>query len=145
MLPDHVVVPIDFSDPAEQALDYACQLAGKLGATIHLVHAIGPIGELPLGPQLLDELGGERRRALEELAARRREHATFGPPILEVADPRDAILDAVEKVGAELIVMSTHGRRGLSRVLLGSVAESVIRRAPCPVLVVRPVKQGGTS
>lgn len=145
MLPDHVVVPIDFSPPAEQALDYACQLAGKLGATIHLVHAVGLIGDLPLSQQMLDEIGGERRRALEELAARRREQAAFGPSIIEVADPRDAILDAVEKVGAELIVMSTHGRRGFSRVLLGSVAESVIRRAPCPVLVVRPVKQGGAS
>ena len=46
MLPQHVLVPIDFSDPAEQALDYACELAGKLGATIHLVNAIGLVGNL---------------------------------------------------------------------------------------------------
>jgi len=137
MLPKHILVPIDFSPSSEEALDYACELAGKLGAVVHLVNALGPVGELPLSQQMLDELAGEHERGLDELMARRRRVAAFGPRIVEAADPRDLILAAAARVDADLIVMGTHGRRGLSRFVLGSVAEDVVRRSPCPVLAVR--------
>jgi nucleotide-binding universal stress UspA family protein len=68
---------------------------------------------------------------------RRRGAVQFGAPIIEAADPRDLILAAAARVDADLIVMGTHGRRGLSRFVLGSVAEDVVRRSPCPVLAVR--------
>jgi universal stress protein A len=138
MLPKRILVPIDFSPGAQEALDYACELAGKLGAVVHLVSALGPMGELPLSQKMIDELAAQHRRGLEELAAQRRQLAAFGPPIVEAADPRDLILAAVSRVEADLIVMGTHGRRGVSRLLLGSVAEDVLRQAPCPVLAVRP-------
>jgi universal stress protein A len=137
MLPKHILVPIDFSPGAEAALDYACELAGPLGAVVHLVHALGPVGELPLSQRMIEDLTAERLRALDELAAYRRGRVAFGAPIVEVADPRDLILAAAARVDADLIVMGTHGRRGLSRLVLGSVAEDVVRRAPCPVLAVR--------
>jgi universal stress protein A len=141
MLPKHILVPIDFSPGAQQALDYACALAGKLGAVVHLVTALGPAGELPLSAKLVEELVRENARALEELAAARRDRVAFGAPIVEAADPRDLILATVSRVDADLIVMGTHGRRGLSRLLLGSVAEDVLRRAPCPVLAVRELRE----
>jgi universal stress protein A len=137
MLPKHILVPIDFSPDAEEALDYACELAGALGAVIHLVSAIGPVGELPLSQKMIDELSGEHRRALDQLVSGRRRQATFAPPVVEAADPRDLILATAARIDADLIVMGTHGRRGISRLVLGSVAEDIVRRAPCPVLAVR--------
>lgn len=137
MLPKHILVPIDFSPDAEEALDYACELAGAVGAVIHLVCALGPVGELPLSQKMVEELSAEHRRALEQLATRRRRQAAFAPPVVEAADPRDLILTTAAQIDADLIVMGTHGRRGISRLVLGSVAEDIVRRAPCPVLAVR--------
>ncbi|MEO8551840.1 MAG: universal stress protein, partial [Kofleriaceae bacterium] len=77
------------------------------------------------------------QKALDKLIAERAGKAPFGPALLETGEPRDLIVQAATKVGADLIVMGTHGRRGLRRLMLGSVAESVARTAPCPVLLVR--------
>jgi len=137
MLPKHIVVPIDFSPGSLEALDRACELAGALGAVLHLVTALGPAGELPLTQGVVEELSREHRHGLESLAVEHRGQAAFGPPIVEAADPRDLILDAARRLEADLIVMGTHGRTGVGRLLLGSVAEDVVRAAPCPVLVVR--------
>ena len=84
----------------------------------------------------------EHRETLGKLAEARREIASFGEPIVEVGDPRDTIVETAEKLGADLIVMGTQGRRGLSRVMMGSVAEDVIRQASCPVLAVRAKREG---
>jgi nucleotide-binding universal stress UspA family protein len=140
MIPKLILVPTDFSAHAEQALDYACALAGKLGSTVRLVHAIAsPPSALQtaLTEDILENLVNEHREALDKLAAPRRAAASFGEGIVEIGDPRDTIVDAAGAIGAELIVMGTHGRRGLQRMVMGSVAEDVIRRAPCPVLAVR--------
>lgn len=137
MLPKHILVPIDFSPDAEEALDYACEIAGALNAVIHLVCALGPVGELPLSQRMVDELSAEHRRALEQLAAQRHRQAAFAPPVVAAADPRDLILATAARIDADLIIMGTHGRRGVSRLVLGSVAEDILRHAPCPVLAVR--------
>jgi universal stress protein A len=139
MLPKLILVPTDFSVHAEQALDYACSLAVEIGATVRLVHALAapPSAlQVALTEDVLEGLIRDHREGLEKLAAAR-PGARFGEPVIEIGDPRDTIIDAAGKLGAELIVMGTHGRRGLSRVVMGSVAEDVIRRAPCPVLAVR--------
>lgn len=143
MLPKLILVPIDFSAHAERALDYACELASKVGATVRLVHAVAapPVGlQVALSEEILENLVTEHREALDKLVAARRGSVTasFGEATVEVGDPRDTIVRTAEAVKADLIVMGTHGRRGLSRVVMGSVAEDVIRHAPCPVLVVRP-------
>ena len=141
MLPKLILVPTDFSPHAEQALDYACALAGKLGATVHLVHAVAspPSAlQVALTEGSLENLVTEHRDALEKLAESRRGAASFGPSTVEVGDPRDTIVATAQAIGADLIIMGTHGRRGLSRVVMGSVAEDVMRHAPCPVLTVRP-------
>jgi nucleotide-binding universal stress UspA family protein len=144
MHPKLILVPIDFSSNAEHALDYACGLAGKLGSTVHLVHALAspPSAlQVALTEDILENLVNEHQEALEKLAAPRRATVSFGPPVVEVGDPRDTIVGTAKGLGIDLIVMGTHGRRGLSRVVMGSVAEDVIRHAPCPVLVVRPAGQ----
>ena len=140
MLPRDIVVAIDFSEGAERALDYACELANAIrGTTVHLVHAMG--GSLPeLNIALSDAMIAQLREgslvALGKLVTAR-PNTTFGRPLVVYGDPRDAILEAAANVHAGLIVMGTHGRRGVSRFVIGSVAENVVRRAPCPVLTIR--------
>jgi nucleotide-binding universal stress UspA family protein len=76
-------------------------------------------------------------KVLDQHASERAAMASFGPAILEIGDPRSQIEQVSRRVGADLIVMGTHGRHGLQRLLLGSVAESIVRTARCPVLLVR--------
>lgn len=144
MLPKHILVPTDMSEGAEEALDYACELAKSFGATVHLLHALAlpTLGVPELGVALtsnvIDSLMRENQAALQQIADRKRHQATFGAVLLKTGDARDVINQTAKEIAADLIVMGTHGRRGVSRALLGSVTESVVRTAPCPVLTVRP-------
>jgi nucleotide-binding universal stress UspA family protein len=144
--PTQILVPIDFSTNAEQALAYATQLAQKLGATVHLVNAIGipAIGAPEIGlsytASMIETMTAENQKALDEIATRARATVRVGSALVRTGDARDVILHTAEEVGADLIVMGTHGRRGITRALLGSVAETVVRHSPVPVLTVRGAK-----
>ena len=146
LTPSCILVPVDFSETSERALDYAIGLSGKLGASIYLLHVIGvpALGVPELGVAMtstvIDSLVRDSQNALDKLLASRREQAKFGDPLLRTGDPRDTILHAAEEVKADLIVMGTHGRRGISRALIGSVAEAVVRMSPVPVLTIRGKK-----
>jgi nucleotide-binding universal stress UspA family protein len=143
VLPKNILVPTDLSDGAEEALDYACELARKFGAKIHLLNVIGipALGVPELGIALtstvMDSIVRDNRSALERLVESKRGQAPFGDLLLRTGDARDVINHTATELGADLIVMGTHGRRGVARALLGSVTETVVRTAPCPVLTVR--------
>ena len=151
MLPKNILVPTDLSEGAEEALDYACELAAKLDATIHLVNVIGiPALGLPeLGvavtSTVIDSMISDNKKAIDALAERKCSLAKIGQVLLRTGDARDVINQTAKEVSADLIVMGTHGRRGVSRALLGSVAETVVRSAPCPVLTVRSGKGTHTN
>ena len=142
MLPKHILVPTDLSEGGEHALEYACELARAVGADIHLLNVVGipALGVPELGVALtsamIDQLVVESRTALDEIA-RTRCTAQLGQVLIKAGDARDMITRTARELGADLIVMGTHGRRGISRVLLGSITEAVVRSAPCPVLTVR--------
>jgi nucleotide-binding universal stress UspA family protein len=142
MLPKHILVPTDLSDGAAEALDYACELARMLGSQIHLLNVISipALGVPELGVALtasmIDELVVSNQEALDRLAQNRCT-ASVGQVMIRTGDARDVINQTATELGIDLIVMGTHGRRGLSRALLGSVAENVVRTAPCAVLTVR--------
>jgi nucleotide-binding universal stress UspA family protein len=142
MLPKHILVPTDLSEGAEQALDYACELAVRLGAKIHLLNVIGipALGVPELGVALtgsmIDQLVIDAQTAIDELA-RTKCTAQLGSVLVRTGDARDTINQIAKELDIDLIVMGTHGRRGLSRALLGSIAENVVRTAPCAVLTVR--------
>ena len=142
MLPKHILVPTDLSEGAEQALEYACELGGLLGSQIHLLNVISipALGVPELGVALtasmIDDLVVGNQNAIDQLA-RTRCTAEVGQVMVRTGDARDVINQTAKELGADLIVMGTHGRRGLSRALLGSVAENVVRTAPCAVLTVR--------
>jgi nucleotide-binding universal stress UspA family protein len=146
MLPKNILVPTDLSEGAEAALDYACELAARLGAQVHLLNVIGiPALGLPelgvaLTTTVIDSLIADNQKALDALAKTRCTQASIGQVLLKTGDARDVINQTAKELGIDLIVMGTHGRRGISRALLGSVAETVVRSAPCPVLTVRSRK-----
>ena len=136
-----IFVPFDFSASAESALAWAADLQRTSGAgPIEMVHAITsrPVGTGDVSLQMLlpndDEIAGLERSMVE--AARRHGSEASAKVRIASSDVRDIVLDAARSVGAELIVMGTHGRTGVKRLLLGSVAEHVLRHAGCPVVAV---------
>jgi len=140
--PKNILVPIDFSEGSVAALDYAVGLASKLDAKIHLlnvvgVQALGAEYGMPVAAAAVELICDTGQQALAKLIAANKHVASFAPPMLEVGDPRTMIEAVAKKLGVDLVVMGTHGRHGLKRLLLGSVAEMVVRTAPCPVLLVR--------
>jgi universal stress protein A len=144
MLPKNILVPTDMSEGAEEALDFACELAQKFGATVHLVNVIGiptlgvPELGIALTSTMIDGMVRDNEKALRELAARKTACGNIGQVLLRTGDARDQICQTAKEIGADLIVMGTHGRRGVTRALLGSVTEAIVRSAPCPVLTIRP-------
>ncbi|MFN7147596.1 MAG: universal stress protein [Myxococcota bacterium] len=142
-----ILVPVDFSEGSSAALRLAVRLARAHKARLTLLHvgvtaqAVGvetfgmPVPQVFV--ELNDQLARERQHALEKLA--REEVPEDVPRALVVRDgyPPEEILAQAETGGHDLLVMATHGRTGLKRVLLGSVAERVLRSCPIPVLVTR--------
>lgn len=140
--PKNILVPIDFSEQSEKAATAACALAAKTGATVHLLHAyvipVESVGiALTVSQKYVEQFVRESRAQLQELVAKLCPGASVGPLLVESGDPREVITHKAKELNVELIVMGTHGRRGLIHALMGSVAESVARTAPCSVLVVR--------
>jgi nucleotide-binding universal stress UspA family protein len=147
----HLLIPLDGSPQAEAALPYALSLAEHYGAQLTLLQVVAPSveaemqAELPgIEAQVIDR---ERRIAAGYLRQKETELAARGLRVAAVtlSHPSipDAILAAVADVGAEAVVMSTHGLTGLSRLVLGSVAEQVVRRANVPVVLIRSRKEEG--
>jgi nucleotide-binding universal stress UspA family protein len=139
MLPIRTILhPTDFSDRSAYAFRLACALARDTGARLLVLHvALPPLvvygeGYVPVEPESV-------RRELEELlhAVRPRSPAVHVEHWLRDGDPAAEILHAADESKCDVIVLGTHGRTGLARLLMGSVAEQVVRQARCPVLTVR--------
>lgn len=133
-----IVAPIDFSDEADKAVDAALEIAGS-PSQVTAIHVAPPI--IVFEPiAAYDVISDEDRREQLHTAFRKRFAATkYHGVKFEVAfgDPGHEIVAFAKEAGAGLIVMPSHGRTGLAHILLGSVAERVVRLAPCPVLVLR--------
>jgi len=138
----NILVPVDYSETAEHALAYAVELAIGLHARVHVVSAwempnIGlPDGLVVATADIVGRIVDAVQDHLRELEKKYKARVDIRTELVQ-GDPRDAILTAVERIGADLVVMGTHGRRGVARALMGSVAESVVRSCPVPVLTVR--------
>jgi nucleotide-binding universal stress UspA family protein len=139
-----ILCPVDFSPFADAALEEAVSLAKGMGSTVCLVHAFqNPAYVLPMsgyvGPTA-DMLGRIRQQLEEELAGLAEKAKAEGVQVetrcIE-GIPYKVVTELAEEWGADLIVMGTHGRTGLSHALTGSVAERVVRVAQCPVLITR--------
>jgi nucleotide-binding universal stress UspA family protein len=143
---ERILVPVDFSDCSLDALEYAAVVAQQAEASLTLVHVLEPVTygldfTLDQSKTRHSEVESWRKR-LEELASSLRASHISVESRLWGGLPVDSILDAAQTLPCDLIVMGTHGRRGISHAISGSVAEAVLRKARVPVLTVRSPKFG---
>jgi nucleotide-binding universal stress UspA family protein len=139
---DHILVATDFSEPADTALTYGRALAAKFGATLHVLNvvddlfarSVGLEGYAGLDPELQREIEAAAAKQLRSLVA---SEAIPVKPVTRTSNaPAQAIVDYALRSKIDLIVIGTRGRGGVAHLLMGSVAERVVRTASCPVLTV---------
>jgi universal stress protein A len=139
-----ILVPVDFSASSEAAVNYALELARPFEAAVHLLNVVeDPLAAGVWSAQAYTaEIAGLQVNLVRDAEARLRESVPPGAATVstEVRTGRAErqILDVARERSIDLIVMGTHGRTGIAHVVMGSVAERVVRHAPCPVLTVRP-------
>ena len=140
------MVPVDFSETSLKALPYAVRFAQQFGAVLEFVHVIEPIvypvdlGYIALAQEDEQCRLGKVTDKLEDLVRGRHLEPRAESQVLTGA-PRRALVEEAKTKRVDLMIISTHGFTGFKHVLMGSVAERVVRHAPCPVLVVREVEQ----
>jgi universal stress protein A len=140
-----ILLPTDFSDYAATATQYACELATRFDAELHILHTLethpASTPAFVMGLALPTYIHEFRTAAEKSIAGvldpQWSKGRTVIPAVLE-GSPKVEIVRYARQQNIDLIVLATHGRTGLAHVLMGSVAESVVRTAPCPVLTVRP-------
>ncbi|MBN9118289.1 MAG: universal stress protein [Planctomycetes bacterium] len=146
-----ILVPTDFSDCALPAVRYAAELADKFSAELILLYVVPdavlalPDAVMPTPTPAADlgELTEAGKQGLANLIAAEKLEPRHPRPEVRIGSPAAEIVAAAKDLHADLVCVGTHGRGGLARVILGSVAEMVVRQAPCPVLTVRPKACGG--
>ena len=140
----HIVVATDFSEPSQTALTYGRELARTFGATLHVLHVADNL-VARLGAEYYPVAVPDLQKDIEDAAWKRldtlltpedREQLRATPVMRTSTSAAAAIVDYAKDAAIDLIVMGTHGRGGVSRLFMGSVAERVVRTAPCPVLTV---------
>jgi nucleotide-binding universal stress UspA family protein len=140
----HILAPLDFSSPALDAAEYAIQMAHHFGAAMTLLHVLEPIYyDLDLGLGQIEQEWQKREHWRDQLSRLAELVRSFGLPAeakIRGGVPAESIIACAKEQGCDLIVMGTHGRRGLFSLGYGSVAEAVLRQAPCPVLTVKSPK-----
>jgi glycine betaine transporter len=138
--PQRILMATDFSVGSDEALDRAIELAKRSGATLEIVHVVEVAEELPFGATYFDsDYGSFYANVDQQLSVRAERAARAGiactTKIIEGSAAVD-ILNRARELAADLIVVGTHGRTGLAHIVLGSVAERIVRRSSCPVLSV---------
>jgi len=142
-----ILLPTDFSECGNYALSYATSLARTFGASIVCVHVIEPIvptvgysgmtEPLPIA-DIAEQLEDAAERELPKLAEREEAAGLHLEELIVYGEAASEIVRVAKERNVDLIVISSHGRTGLGRILFGSTAEAVVRHATCPVLVVKP-------
>jgi universal stress protein A len=150
-----ILAPTDLSDLSSLGLCYALELADKVGAEVIVYHVVNRDELMQFGTHIenLDTVLASDRpvkfllekyeAALQRFLEKHVPTSLRGAKVCKVVElgrPDKTIIEKAEKESVDLIVISTHGRTGLSHILIGSVAEKVVRQAPCPVLTIRPQK-----
>ena len=135
---DRILVPTDGSEGAERAIKHALSLAEVHGATVHGLYAVEPVYSTETGTaEAVAALEDAGERAVASLAEAAEARNVAAVTEVRRGTPHQMILDYAEEEGIDVIVMGTEGRTGLSRYLVGSVAEKVVRLSDVPVLTVR--------
>lgn len=141
-----IVFPTDFSTLSDAGLQHATALAKDTGARLLILHVEEPPAAYG-GGEMYYGIPEPNQEALRQMLANVKP-SDPGVPYehrLVIGDPATEIVEAAKQVGADMIVMSTHGRTGLGRLLMGSVAEAVVRRSPCPVFTFKVPATAGAK
>jgi nucleotide-binding universal stress UspA family protein len=146
-----ILVPTDFSSCSDAALAEAAKLAALSGGRIHVLHAVELSGGL--GPDTVVQPDPKKEKTTVDRYVRGTTVPRMEQQVAKVVGaevphgcriafgkPADAVIAVAKEIGADLIVVGTHGRTGLKALVLGSVAESIVRKAEVPVLTVRPLE-----
>ena len=143
---NNILVATDFSEPSDAALTYGRALAGNFKATLHVLHVVSSMSSVVYGaeayavsmPEFQQEIEDSARRQLDELLVDDDPHPLpTRRVVIASSAPAAAIVDYAGRERIDLIVTGTHGRGAVAHLLMGSVAERIVRTAPCPVLTVR--------
>ena len=141
---NHIIVPVDLEEHTEKLIEYAAYIAGKLDAKLTIIHVVEPfpaIGDIELGMATIQEYTQNRiRHAQNFLDTLAKPYTDCEKKILQ-GEIVDEIVDYAKEKETEIIVIGTHGNKGIEKLLLGSVAERVVKAAHCPTLVMNPFKQ----
>ncbi len=134
-----ILHPTDFSEISKYALPYAIEFAKKYNARLDILHVL----ELPYGAiSLADEAMRSAQESLRALIPQKQREGIEIVPIIKRGKASEEIVKVATDRGTDLIVLATHGHSGLEHALLGSTAERVVRKAPCPVLTIRNPGRG---
>ena len=142
---DKILHPTDFSANSNHALKYACALASHFGAELHLVHVMADLALITLPPvdgYLPEGYYQDARKRADEELAKMPDRKVAGETVIIKKTLEGAAFPEIIRYASDndidLIVMGTHGYSGLTHMVMGSIAEKVVRRSPCPVLTVQP-------
>ncbi len=136
---DDILLPVAPGGKANDAIPHARSLARQYDATVHVVSAVDTLERTLAGPRVSDIAGrveGAARKRVEAVTASLADDGVAVTGNVVRGEPLRAIENAIEDTGADVVVMPTHARTGLQRVLLGSVTEKIVRTSPVPVLTV---------
>lgn len=153
MIPKSILVATDFSETSDAALAYAHELAQAFGATLHVLHVTGNVMAAAAGVEgfttdfaaIQREVDESARKQLDRLVSEVRQTAPVKTIVLTSNNPAQSIVSYAADAQVDLVVVGTHGRGGLEHLLMGSVAERVVRTAPCAVLAVRRARRETVS
>jgi nucleotide-binding universal stress UspA family protein len=142
-----ILCPVDFFKPSTHAFNYALKLAANYGAGVHALHVVAPVIPAAYGApfsveELTTGLEKESERLLKKLKSGAEKSGVSVTTEVRMGDIDLEIRHAVESQKADLVVMGTHGRRGFERLVMGSVAERMIRHCPVPLITVGPGRKG---
>ncbi|WP_419659920.1 universal stress protein [Desulfosarcina variabilis str. Montpellier] len=142
-----ILFPVDLTENSSKLLPYVLSFSEKYNSTVYLLHVVQDLnkwGKLYVPHPSMDKFQGEAidaaKKTLEHVCDDQLQSCPNFTKIVVAGDPADEILKAIETEGIDLLVMGTHGRRGLEHMLFGSVAEKVVKQSPIPVVSINPYK-----
>lgn len=141
-----IIVPVDFLTNVDKLVAYSASMAEKLSAVVHFIHVVTfPVGDVmvgaPFAVEYEEKMLTDAQVRMSNLLEDNSESCPGCTGEVVKGDPVDKIVEIAEMKDSDLIIISTHGARGLEKILLGSVAERVLKRAHCPVLIMNPFKK----
>ena len=139
---EKVLAPVDFSKDSMLAVKFAASLAEQYQAKLFVLHVLAPLhprlrGYMENFYEIQEKMVAEAEKDVKKIVPAKIRESIRVEAVVELGNPHHVIVDKAKELEIDVLVIATHGRTGLSHVLLGSVAEKVIRHAPCPVFVVR--------